>query len=87
MSKASKSAAPAEPTFEDALKKLEAIVTEMESADLPLETLLSRYEEGVKLARACQSKLADAELKIQRLEKAADGELTLKPADLPAEES
>ncbi len=87
MSKASKPAAPAEPSFEEALKKLEAIVTEMESDKLPLEALLARYEEGVKLARVCQGKLADAELKIQRLEKTVGGELTLKPEDLPAGES
>lgn len=65
--------------FEDALKKLEAIVEAMESEELPLETLLAKYEEGTQLARICQDKLADAELKIQQLEKNAAGELTLKP--------
>lgn len=65
--------------FEDALKKLEAIVEAMESDDLPLETLLAKYEEGTKLARICQEKLAEAELRIQQLEKAAGGELKLKP--------
>lgn len=66
--------------FEEALTKLEAIVEAMESDDLPLETLLAKYEEGTKLARVCQSKLAEAELKIQQLEKNAAGEPTLKPA-------
>ena len=66
--------------FEQALKKLEAIVEAMESEDLPLETLLARYEEGTRLARICQAKLAEADLKIQQLEKNAAGELTLKPA-------
>ena len=65
--------------FEDALKKLEAIVDAMESDDLPLETLLAKYEEGTKLARNCQEKLAEADLKIQQLEKSAGGELKLKP--------
>jgi len=51
----------------------------MESEDLPLETLLARYEEGTKLARICQAKLAEADLKIQQLEKTASGELRLKP--------
>ena len=51
----------------------------MESGDLPLETLLARYEEGVKLTKICQDKLAEAELKIQQLEKSASGELRLKP--------
>ncbi len=71
--------------FEEAMKRLEAIVDAMESEDLPLETLLSRYEEGMKLARVCQAKIADAELKIQQLEKSAAGELKLKPVDLSAE--
>ena len=65
--------------FEEALKKLEGIVEAMESDDLPLETLLSKYEEGTKLVKICQEKLADAELKIQQLEKDAAGEMKLKP--------
>lgn len=66
-------------SFEEALKKLEAIVEAMEADDLPLETLLARYEEGTQLARLCQEKLAEAELKIAQLEKIAGGELKLKP--------
>lgn len=68
--------------FEEALKKLEVIVEAMEADDLPLETLLTQYEEGTKLVKICQQKLAEAELKIQRLEKNAAGEITLKPVDL-----
>ena len=65
--------------FEEALKKLEAIVESMESEDLPLETLLERYEQGTQLARLCQEKLEDAELKVQQLEKNSAGEMKLKP--------
>ena len=57
----------------------------MESDELPLETLIARYEEGMKLAKICQEKLAEAELKIQQLEKNADGEMKLKPLDLAEE--
>ncbi len=64
--------------FEDALKKLESVVEAMESDDLPLESLVAKYEEGMKLAQVCQAKLAEAELKIQQLEKTAGGELKLK---------
>jgi exodeoxyribonuclease VII small subunit len=70
------------PPFEEALKKLEGIVEAMESDDLPLETLLAKYEEGTKLVKVCQNKLAEAELKIQQLEKNAAGEMKLKPLDL-----
>jgi exodeoxyribonuclease VII small subunit len=69
--------------FEEALKKLETIVTAMEAEDLPLESLLAKYEEGTRLAKVCQDKLAEAELKIQQLEKTAAGEMKLKPAALP----
>jgi len=64
--------------FEEALTKLENVVAAMESDDLPLETLLARYEEGTKLVKICQEKLAEAELKIQQLEKSAAGEMKLK---------
>lgn len=57
----------------------------MESDDLPLEALLAKYEEGAKLVKVCQEKLAEAELKIQQLEKNAAGEMKLKPLDLPQE--
>lgn len=59
----------------------------MESDELPLETLLARYEEGTKLVKICQEKLAEAELKIQQLEKSAGGEMKLKSlaADLSEE--
>lgn|SRR5262245_11723375 len=65
--------------FEEALKKLESVVEQMESGDLPLETLLARFEEGTRLVKMCQAKLEEAELKIQQLEKNAAGETTLKP--------
>jgi exodeoxyribonuclease VII small subunit len=65
--------------FEEALKKLEAIVEAMESGDLPLEALLVKYEEGTKLAQICQARLAEADLKIQQLEQNAAGEPILKP--------
>ena len=65
--------------FEEALKKLESVVDAMESGDLPLENLLSRFEEGTRLVKVCQEKLEEAELKIQKLEKNAAGETALKP--------
>jgi exodeoxyribonuclease VII small subunit len=73
------------PQFEEALKKLEGIIAAMEADDLPLEMLLAKYEEGAKLVKVCQDKLAEAELKIQQLEKNAAGEIKLKPLDLSEE--
>ena len=68
--------------FEEALKKLEGIVESIESDELSLEALLARFEEGTRLAKICQSKLTEAELKIQQLERNASGELTLKRVNL-----
>jgi len=85
MSKPSKAAEAARLDnlpFEEAMKRLETIVDAMESDELALEELLARYEEGMKLAVVCQSKIADAELKIQQLEKNSEGALTLKPVTL-----
>ena len=84
MSKSAKvvDAAKGSLPFEEALQKLEVVVEAMEADDLPLETLLARYEEGARLVKVCQEKLAEAELKIQQLEKNAAGEMKLKPLDL-----
>ncbi len=67
------------------MQKLESVVEAMESDDLPLETLLAKYEEGAQLVKTCQAKLAEAELKIQQLEKNAAGEMKLKPLNLVEE--
>ena len=67
--------------FEEALKKLESVVESMESGELPLESLLAKFEEGTNLVKTCQSKLEEAEIKINKLEKNAAGEPVLKPAD------
>lgn len=75
-----------DPPFEEALQKLESVVEAMEADDLPLETLLAKYEEGAKLVKICQDKLAEAELKIQQLEKTAAGEIKLKAFETEVEE-
>lgn len=72
--------------FEEALTKLEAIVEAMESEDLPLDTLLAKYEEGTRLAQVCQARLGEAELKIQQLEKDAAGGLKLKPFEVETDQ-
>lgn len=65
--------------FEEALKRLEGIVDSMENDDLPLETLLAKYEEGTRLAQGCHARLAEAETKIQQLERKTNGQFSLKP--------
>ena len=60
-------------SFETALGKLETIVESMESGDVPLDELLAKFEEGNKLLKICESRLKDAELKIEQLKKERDG--------------
>jgi exodeoxyribonuclease VII small subunit len=85
VSKAAKASAEAvQPAFEEAVKKLESILEAMESDDLPLEQLLQRFEEGTRLYRLCQERLAEAEVQIQRLEQGLGGELAVQP-DEPTE--
>ncbi|MGI6422232.1 MAG: exodeoxyribonuclease VII small subunit [Syntrophomonadaceae bacterium] len=61
--------------FEDALKRLEAIVDKLESGALDLEDSIKLYEEGIDLSVYCQKQLNQAEGKIQRLMKKLDGDL------------
>ena len=63
------------------MQKLETIVETMESGELPLEDLMTQFEEGTRLAKICQTRLAQAETKIQLLEKNAAGEITLRPVE------
>jgi len=62
------------PTFEDALARLEAIVRELEEADLPLERSLTVFEEGVRLSRLLHERLNEAERKVEVLMKNEDGD-------------
>ena len=59
--------------FEAALAKLETIVESMESGEVPLADLLAKFEEGNKLLKQCESRLKEAELKIEQLKKERDG--------------
>ena len=67
--------------FESSLEKLEEIVAELESGDLPLEKSIKAFEEGIKLTRHCQNLLSKAELKIQKLVETSDGSIDLEAFD------
>ncbi|MBQ7175807.1 MAG: exodeoxyribonuclease VII small subunit [Victivallales bacterium] len=54
-------------TFEQALARLEQIVVELESKQLPLEQSLRMVEEGVKLSNFCNKELGNAENRILKL--------------------
>ena len=60
--------------FEEALKRLETIVEEMEAGDVSLDDLLKKYEEGTRLSQFCQAKLGEAQQRIELLAKGKGGE-------------
>jgi exodeoxyribonuclease VII small subunit len=69
----------AEKKFEAALARLEEIVQELEKGDLPLEQSLKLFEEGIKLSRICNSRLEEAERKVEILLKDKAGNVTAQP--------
>jgi exodeoxyribonuclease VII small subunit len=74
-----------EPTFEEALSQLEALVARLEAGDLPLEEALRAFEEGVRLTRLCSARLEDAERRVHLLTRTAEGEDREVPFDSAAE--
>ena len=75
---------PDEPTFEVALEQLEHIVKALEEGELSLDDSLKMFEDGVKLARLCGSKLDDAERRIEVLMKVEEGRIETAPFEPPA---
>lgn len=71
----------AEMKFEEALKKLEKIVEDLEGGNLSLDDALAKYEEGIKLSKLCAKKLEVAKKKVEILLKSEDGTVDLKPFD------
>ena len=60
--------------LEKSLADLEELVEELESGDLPLETAMKKFEEGIKLTRGCQTALKEAEQKVEILLKSTGGD-------------
>jgi exodeoxyribonuclease VII small subunit len=60
-------------SFEDALAELEKIVRQIEDGRGKLDEAISSYERGVALKRHCESKLKDAQAKIQQITMTEDG--------------
>lgn len=71
----------AEVKFEEALKKLEKIVEDLEKGELSLDEALKKYQEGIELSRLCSQRLENAKKKIDVLAKSKKGEFELKPID------
>lgn len=67
-----------ERSFEEAVRELEQLVRRLETGDLSLDESLKSFEQGIKLSRECENKLADAKCKIEVLLKQA-GESKIVP--------
>ena len=65
--------------FEEALARLEEIVSALERGDAPLEESLRLFEEGSGLMKQCTELLNKAEQKVRKLTVTAEGELVEVP--------
>ena len=69
----------AKQTFENAMKRLEAIVQDLESGDLTLDQAMKRFQEGVKLSRLCSQRLDETEKRVSVLMKDEEGKVRAEP--------
>lgn len=69
------------PDFEQSIGRLGEIVKQLEKGDAKLSDSLSLFEEGTALISNCEALLSEAEQKVVKLKKGADGE----PIELPFE--
>lgn len=60
-------------SFEEALRALEEVVTQLERGDVPLDDSITLYERGEKLRAACQKRLDAAQARIEKIVTGADG--------------
>jgi len=72
----------AKENFENAMKRLETIVQELEEGDLSLEASLTAFEEGMKLLKFCSAKLEEVEKKVTLLVRESGGKPTQVPFDI-----
>ena len=73
-------------SFEEAIRRLEAVATELEKENTDLDASLKLYEEGVALVRFCNTRLEQAQRRIRVLSMAETGELVELPFDEMATE-
>lgn len=81
-----KATSESELAFEQALEKLENIVTQLENGDLLLDEALEKFTEGMTLSKLCMQKLNLAEQQINILLKNENGKVIEKPFELTGEE-
>ena len=66
----------ANPTFEEAMLRLEDSVSKLENGSLGLSEAIKEFENAIKLVKLCEEKLNEAKQKVRILTKGADGVIT-----------
>lgn len=79
--RAGKGAHGAPASFEDAMKRLEALVQRMEGGNEDLGAMVASFEEGQALLAYCNKALSEIERKVEILSKRADGSVAAEPFD------
>lgn len=69
-------------TFEEAFAQLESAIAALQDGQMPLESALQQYQDGMKLAQYCNELLQKAELSVQQLSVDSAGALSMQPLDL-----
>jgi len=82
MSEATLPADIAAMSFEDALAELEGIVRRLESGQVKLDDAIQSYERGAQLKRHCETKLNEAQQRVDRIVIGPEGAVTVEPAKL-----
>ena len=70
-----------QPSFDESLERLEALVRQLESGGLGLEEAMARFEEGVQLSQALQRQLAEAQRRVEILKQGLGGEYRVEALD------
>ncbi len=74
-------------SFEQAFDRLEELVRDMESDEMPLSTLIEGYERGIQLHALCQQRLEEAQGRIEMIRQRASGEIEVTPFEAAEETS
>jgi exodeoxyribonuclease VII small subunit len=79
--KGERAAETAPEPYDRLVERLEQVVGELESGDLPLERSIEKFAEGMRLVREAGARLDEAERRVEQLVKTAEGEDAEVPLD------
>jgi exodeoxyribonuclease VII small subunit len=69
-------------SFEQSLAELERIVQDLERGQLDLDAAIKAYERGSRLKSHCETRLKEAQLRVEKITVGSDGTLSTQPADV-----